>query len=68
MHDLQPKHSKLSQKDAEEVLNKLNISKSQLPKILFTDPALSEGCIVGDVIKIDRKIEDKLNVFYRVVV
>ncbi len=68
MHILQPKHSKLSQKDSEELLKKLNISKSQLPKILLDDPALPEGCEVGDIIKIERKEGDKTVVYYRVVV
>lgn len=68
MHTLQPKHSKLNPKDSEEILKKLNISKSQLPKILLSDPTLPEGCQVGDLIKIERKEEDKINLFYRVVV
>jgi len=68
MHILQPKHSKISEKESEELLSKLNISKSQLPKILSTDPALPEGCIVGDIIKIERKEEDKVNIYFRVVV
>ncbi len=68
MHILQPKHIKLDEKEAEKFLEELNISKSQLPKILSTDPALPEGCIVGDIIKIERKEEDKINLYYRVVV
>ena len=76
MHILQPKHSKLNEKESEEFLSKLNISKSQLPKILLTDPALPEGCGVGDLIKIERKPEnpnekkeqDKVNLYFRVVV
>ena len=68
MHILQPKHSKLNAKESEEFLAKLNISKSQLPKIFSTDPALPEGCVVGDIIKIERKEGDKLNVYYRVIV
>jgi DNA-directed RNA polymerase subunit H len=68
MHILQPKHAKLSEKDVEELLKKLNISKAQLPKILSSDPALPDGCIVGDVIKIERKEEDKTYTYYRVVV
>ena len=68
MHILQSKHSKLSEKDTAELLNKLNISKSQLPKILSGDPALPEGCQIWDVIKIERKEEEKTFVFYRVVV
>ena len=64
MHVLQPKHIRLSDKDAEELLKKLNISKSQLPKIFLTDPALPEGCEIGDIIKIERTN----SVYYRVVV
>jgi DNA-directed RNA polymerase subunit H (RpoH/RPB5) len=68
MHILQPKQIKLSEKEIQEVLDSLNISKAQLPKILSTDPSLTEGCIIGDVLKIERKIEDKINIYYRVVV
>jgi len=64
MHILQPKHIKLSEKESEELLKKFNVSKSQLPKILLNDPALPEGCNIGDIIKIERKSGD----YYRVVV
>jgi len=52
------------------MLEKLNISKAQLPKILSNDPGLPEECSVGDVIKIERREHDsdKLNLYYRVVV
>lgn len=59
MHILQPKHSKLNEKEVEELLSKLNVSKAQLPKILVTDAGLPEDCGVGDVIKITRKEPDK---------
>ena len=68
MHTLQPKHSKLNEKEIEELLGKLNISKAQLPKILSTDPGLPEGCEVGDIIKIERKEGDKVNLYFRAVV
>ena len=81
MHILQPKHTKLKEKETQELLEKFNISKAQLPKILSNDPALPEGCDVGDVIKIERKEpkgsasdknqpkeEDKIYTYYRVVV
>lgn len=68
MHILQPKHSKLSEKESEELLSKLNISKAQLPKIFSTDQALPEGCVVGDIIKIERREEDKVHTYFRVVV
>lgn len=69
MHILQPKHLKLNKKESDELLKKLNISESQLPKILSNDPALPENCNVGDIIKIERKYsEGKLAFYYRVVV
>ncbi len=68
MHILQPKHSKLSEKEIQDLLDKLNIAKSQLPKILSTDVALKGELQVGDVVKIERKEEDKTNIYYRVVV
>jgi len=68
MHVLQPKHIKLNEKDSEEFLKKLNISRTQLPKIFLTDPGLPEGCEIGDIIKIERKEGDKINVYFRVIV
>ncbi len=69
MHILQPKHAKLSEKDCEETLKRLNLAKSQLPKILSSDVALPENCKIGDVIKIERASPDgKTVLYYRVVV
>lgn len=70
MHTLQPKHVKLKEKEEEELLESLNISKPQLPKILSTDPGLPEECSTGDIVKIERKEpeSEKTNVYYRVVV
>ena len=68
MHILQPKHTKLNEKDSDEILQKFNVSRAQLPKILSTDPALPEGCIVGEIIKIERKEGEKINFYFRVVV
>lgn len=68
MHILQPKHTKLSEKESKELLEKLNISKAQLPKIFVNDPALPEGCNIGDIIKILRKEGDQTHIYYRVVV
>ena len=64
MHILQPKHTKLNEKESEELLKKLNLAKAQLPKILSSDAGLPEGCTVGDIIKIERKS----GLYYRVVV
>ena len=69
MHILQPKQTKLSEKDTEELLEKVNISKTQLPKILSNDPSLPDDCKIGDIIKIERKEEDEsVVIYYRVVV
>ncbi len=68
MHILQPKHIKLSEKESQELIDKLNISKSQLPKILLNDAALPEGCNIGDVVKIERNEDEKINIYFRVVV
>tara|TARA_Y100000310_G_C20249879_1_gene608583 strand:+ start:245 stop:493 length:249 start_codon:yes stop_codon:yes gene_type:complete len=69
MHILQPKHTKLNEKEAEKLLSELNISRSQVPKIFLNDAGI-EGLNVeiGDVIKIERKEEDKVNLYYRVVI
>lgn len=68
MHIFQPKHLKLNEKEVEEILSRLNVSRAQLPKILSTDPALPQGCSVGDIIKIERKEGDKHEIYFRVVV
>ncbi|HPD81954.1 MAG TPA: DNA-directed RNA polymerase subunit RpoH/Rpb5 C-terminal domain-containing protein [Candidatus Pacearchaeota archaeon] len=68
MHILQSKHTKLNEKESQELLNKLNISKSQLPKILLNDAGIPENCSIGDIIKIERDEEGKINLYYRVVV
>ncbi len=67
MHILQPKQTKLKQDEVKKLLEKYNISLSQLPKIKITDPTMPEGTEKGDVFKIERKDEDKVNVYYRVV-
>ncbi|MEA3329756.1 MAG: DNA-directed RNA polymerase subunit RpoH/Rpb5 C-terminal domain-containing protein [Nanoarchaeota archaeon] len=68
MHILQPKHSKLSKKEEQELLSKLNISKTQLPKIKKEDPAVMDELEIGDIMKIERKDEGKINFYYRVVI
>lgn len=68
MHILQPKISKLSEEESEKLLTKFNVSKSQLPKILVNDISLPENCVVGDIIMIEREEDDKINVYFRVVI
>lgn len=40
------------------MLDKFNVSKAQLPKILLSDPALPENCEIGDLIRIERTEKD----------
>ncbi|MEK6800404.1 MAG: DNA-directed RNA polymerase subunit RpoH/Rpb5 C-terminal domain-containing protein [Nanoarchaeota archaeon] len=68
MHALQPKHSKLKPEEVKKLLQQYNISLAQLPKIRSADPTLPEGSIPGDVIKIERKDNDKIQIYFRVVV
>ncbi len=69
MHILQPKHTKLKDSEVKELLSNLNITLLQLPKIKIDDKGLPEGCEPGEVIKIERKGEDKkISIYYRVVV
>ena len=68
MHILQSKHTKLNEKESQDFLEKINISKAQLPKIIITDAALPEGCNIGDIIKIERKEGEEIHIYFRVVV
>jgi len=68
MHIFQPKHIKLKKEEIEKLLEKFNMSLSQLPKIKITDPVLPENSNVGDVFKIERKEEGRVIEYYRVVI
>ncbi len=68
MHVLQPKHYKLKAEEAEALLNRLNISIAQLPKIKKSDLALPPDAKIGDIIKIERKSSKGKIIYYRVVV
>jgi DNA-directed RNA polymerase subunit H len=67
MHILQPKHSILKKEETEKLLEKYNISITQLPKIKITDPAIPNNAQIGDVIKVERKEENDTHVYFRVV-
>jgi DNA-directed RNA polymerase subunit H (RpoH/RPB5) len=67
MHKLQPKHTKLKKEEFEKLVNELNISMVQLPKISKDDAAIPKDCSVGDVVLIERMIDDKIEKYYRVV-
>lgn len=64
MHVLQPKHSKIGQSEAKEILARYNISSSQLPRIKSTDKALPKEARIGDIIKIERKTAGGEKAFY----
>jgi DNA-directed RNA polymerase subunit H len=69
-HVLVPKHEKLSEEEAEEVLAKYKIAVKQLPKIFKSDKALESFEVEeGDVIKISRESPTvgKVNYFRMVV-
>ena len=68
MHNLQPKHTKLKPEEVKSLVSKYNISVSQLPKIKSEDAGVPESCVRGDVVKIERDVEGKLKIYYRVVI
>ena len=68
MHIIQPKHTKLKEAEAKELLQRFNISISQLPKIKKADLALPSDAKIGDIFKIERKTEDGKAFYYRVVI
>ena len=68
MHVLQPKHPKLKIDEVAALTKKYNITISQLPKIKASDAAVPEGCVTGDIVKIERKAGDKIRFYYRVVI
>ena len=67
MHKLQPKHAKLNSKDVADLLTRLNVSLSQLPKISLKDTGVPEGCVVGDVLRIERQTELGDENYFRVI-
>ncbi|QZA88780.1 DNA-directed RNA polymerase subunit H [Salinarchaeum sp. IM2453] len=68
-HELVPEHTVLDETEIEEVSNEYGISKTDLPKIRRTDPALPSEAEVGDVVRIvrDSRTTDKA-VTYRLVI
>jgi DNA-directed RNA polymerase subunit H len=69
-HILVPKHSKLSERELKELMEKYNLSLKELPKILISDPAIEELSMKeGDVVKVSRNSPTAgATVFYRRVV
>ena len=68
MHILQPKHCKLKKEEVSKLLEKYNISLTQLPKIKFGDHSLPENCEIGEVVRIERKVKGEIKEYFRVVI
>jgi DNA-directed RNA polymerase subunit H (RpoH/RPB5) len=68
-HFLVPKHSKMSDKDKKEFLEKHNINLLEMPKIMIDDPAISHLEVKeGDIVKIERRSSTSgTSLFYRCV-
>jgi DNA-directed RNA polymerase subunit H len=55
-HELVPEHTIMTPEQVKEVLTKLAINLTQLPKILTTDPVVKAvGAKAGDVLRIERR-------------
>ena len=54
--------------EVKNLIEKYNISVTQLPRIKATDPMVPENSIPGEVIKIERKSGEKINTYYRVII
>lgn len=69
-NSLVPKHDVLPEDEVNSLLEELNITKGQLPKILVTDPVVKKiKAKAGDVVKITRNSKTAgTAVVYRVVV
>ena len=66
-HVLVPKHTKISERERKELLDKYGVSLRDLPRIMMNDPAI-QGFDVkeGDIIKIVRRSPTAgETVFYR---
>lgn len=68
-HSLVPKHTKLSEEEAQKILDRYNVTQRQLPKIQKNDPAVKDlDAKPGDIIEIERKSPTvEKTKFYRVV-
>jgi DNA-directed RNA polymerase subunit H len=68
-HELVPKHEILSAEEKKDLLEKINATERQLPKILDSDPVINKiEAKPGDVIKITRKSQTAgETVYYRLV-
>ena len=69
MHELVPRHEILTPAEKKELLEKINATEKQLPKMLDTDPVIKKiEAKPGDVIRITRKsLTAGETVYYRLV-
>jgi len=69
-HILVPKHTKATDKEKKELLEKYRITLKELPRISIKDPAIKDmGLAINDIIKIDRPSPTaERTVYYRRVV
>jgi len=69
-HELIPKHSKITDKEKKQLIEKYCISLlKELPKIMKNDPGLQGlNAKVGDIIKITRHGPIGESIYYRVVI
>ncbi|WP_123623873.1 DNA-directed RNA polymerase subunit H [Halorubrum sp. CSM-61] len=68
-HELVPDHVLLDPEEVDEVLAEYDVTRTNLPKIKRTDPALPDEAEVGDVVKIVRNSRTTEEaVVYRLVV
>ncbi len=67
MHILRPKHTRLKTEEVKNLLDRYNVSLTQLPKIKITDAGVPEGCQRGDIVKIERVVDGKTRAYFRVV-
>ena len=57
-HELVPKHSPLTDEEKKQLLDRYQVTESQIPRILKTDPVIRYlGVDVGTVVEITRKSE-----------
>lgn len=68
-HELVPEHVILKNEERKELLEKLNATPNQLPKILTNDAVVKAiGAKEGDIIKITRKSQTAgRSIYYRIV-
>ena len=68
-HFLVPKHTLMPKDEAKKVLDQYAVKAEDLPIILVDDPAIKKTRAErGDIIKIERKIDDGKSSYYRIVV